>query len=337
MANTEIPIEAFIADMPKAELHVHLEACPTAPVLTKIAERNNLPVPADIYVLDPTDTSPPPFHDFVSFQAIFKSHLALLQTEVDFQDIALDYLTKASAENIKHVELFFGPQYHTSRGVPFPTVVGGFISAIQFAHRTLGISASLVMCIDREESVAFGMATLASAIPYRTTSSAKFASVFQRAHREGFRITCHCDVDYPFTVDHVREALTELPVDRIDHGANANESEEVINLLLAKNIGMTGCPMSNAVSSPDLKIPELLSLLRRGVKVTINCDAPGYFHAYLNKTLVTVTSNVNVTRKDLIQFQRNAFNISWISARRRDQFLQMLDEYEEKALGSAPL
>ncbi len=109
----------------------------------------------------------------------------------------------------------------------------------------------------------------------------------------------------------------------------------------------------------DFKGAEIVSLLRRGVKVTINVslpvlrspapitpwsvllsdeilniqsDDPAYFRAYVNENLEKMARETDLTRRELIQLQRNAFNISWISSWRRNHFLALLDEYEAKTM-----
>ena len=141
MADTDI--ETFLKGMPKAELHVHLEGCLTPQLAKSLAQRNGLPLPPHLSSL--SQTSGYDFHDLTSFLAIYYPNLSVLQTEADFRDLALDYLTRAHAQNIVHVELFFDPQAHTSRGVPFPTVLRGYRAGLMQAQQALGISSSLIV------------------------------------------------------------------------------------------------------------------------------------------------------------------------------------------------
>lgn len=336
-------LKTFIADMPKAELHVHLEGCLTPTLARRLARRNNLPLPAHLTSLD--QSSGYSFHDLTSFLAIYYPNLSVLQTESDFSDLALSYLTTAHSQNVKHVELFFDPQAHTSRGVPFPTVIRGYRAGLLTAQRTLAISASLIMCFLRDHSAEYAMATLMESLPYkdsiigvgldsdeRDNPPAKFAGVFQRAAREGFLITTHCDIDQPNSVTHIHQAIHEIQVDRLDHGTNIIDSPELVSAILQKGIGLTCCPVSNSVVTADFKGREIVSLLRQGVKVTINSDDPAYFRAYVNENMEKMARETDLTRKELVQLQRNAFNISWISTWRRNHFLTMLEEYENKTV-----
>ncbi|RVX72701.1 hypothetical protein B0A52_04099 [Exophiala mesophila] len=339
-------LESWIAGMPKAELHVHLEGCLTPDLARTLATRNKLPLPPSLSSLTGSgNTSSYDFHDLTSFLAVYYPNMMVLQTEQDFRDLALSYLTHAATQNIKHAEMFFDPQAHTSRGVPFPTVVRGYRAGIMTAQRTLGISASLIMCFLRDQSAEYAMATLMESLPFkdsiigvgldsdeRDNPPAKFAAVYQRASREGYLLTCHCDIDQPNTLTHITQALTELQVDRLDHGSNVLAQPDLVDLLKSKNIGLTCCPVSNSVVTADFKGSDIVALLRTGVKVTVNSDDPAYFRAYLNDNMLKMATATDLSRAELIQLQRNAFEISWISSWRRSHFLALLDGYEKSTL-----
>jgi adenosine deaminase len=344
-STAEVDIATFINDMPKAELHIHLEGALTPQLARKLAERNKLPLPAHLSSL--SQTSGYDFHDLTSFLAIYYSNMTVLQTEADFRDLAYDYLNRAKAQNVQHAELFFDPQAHTSRGIPFPTVIRGYRSGLDLAQRTLGISASLIMCILRDEPASYAMSTLMSALAFkdsilgigldsdeRDNPPSKFAAVFQRASREGFLLTAHADIDQPNTVDHIRQLLFELQVDRIDHGTNILEAPDLVDHIIQRNIGLTCCPISNSVVTAGFKGKEILQLLRKGARVTINSDDPAYFRGYVNENILKLAKETDVSRRELIQLQRNAFYVSWISSWKRNHFLHILEDYEKRTLGS---
>ncbi|OAP56171.1 adenosine deaminase [Fonsecaea erecta] len=347
-SSAEVDLKTFVAQMPKAELHVHLEGCLTPVLARALAARNNLPVPPSLAHIEPSHPEAGyAFNDLSSFLQIYYPNMAVLITAEDFSDLALSYLRIAHSQNVKHVELFFDPQAHTSRGVPFPTVVRGYRHGIVTAQRTLGISASLIMCFLRDHSAEYAMSTLMESLPFkdsiigvgldsdeRDNPPSKFASVFQRASREGYLLTMHCDIDQPNTLTHIGQAINEIQVDRIDHGTNIIDAPGLVDTIKTRGIGLTCCPISNSVVTADFKGREILNLLRQGVKVTINSDDPAYFRGYVNENMLKIAEGTDVTKKELIQLQRNAFMISWISSWRRNHFLQMLDEYERKMLGN---
>ncbi|ETN43013.1 adenosine deaminase [Cyphellophora europaea CBS 101466] len=339
-------LETFVADMPKAELHVHLEGCLTPDLVRELAARNNMPPPPGLASLDKASSYD--FHDLTSFLAIYYPNMTVLQTAEDFCDLALSYLSIASSHNVRHCELFFDPQAHTSRGVSFDTVITGYNRGLQLASQKYGISASLVLCLLRDESPSYGMSTLVSSLPYRhliaglgldsderNNPPSKFSQIYARARQEGYHLTAHCDIDQANTLTHIRQALLDLQVDRIDHGTNILDDAELVDLIRSRNIGLTCCPVSNSIVTADAKFPAMLALLRQGVKVTVNSDDPAYFRAYLNENILKMARETDVTRRELVLLQRNAFHISWISTWQRQKLLQELEEYELKTLGKA--
>lgn len=333
-------LTTFVQGLPKAELHCHLEGCLTPHLAQQLADRNDMPLPESV---EKASTSGGfAFHDLTSFLAVYYPAMTVLQTAQDFHDLAMDYLTKAHEHSVLHCELFFDPQAHTSRGVPFPTVIGGYRSGLLQAERTFGISASLIMCFLRDMSAEYAMATLMEALPYkdsiigvgldsdeRGNPPSKFAKVFERARREGFLLTMHCDIDQENSIEHIRQALEDIKVDRIDHGTNIVEDPRLVELIKRRGVGMTCCPVSNSVVCNDFKGKEMLSLLNEGVKVTLNSDDPAYFRGYANENVLKLAQDeeLKVSKTQLVKFMKNAFEIGWISPWKRNKLLEVLEEY----------
>jgi adenosine deaminase len=327
----------FCAQMPKAELHLHLEGTFEPTLVRKIAERNRLPLPASFT----TRSEGYDFHDLPSFLSIYYSNMTVLQTQEDFFDLAWAYLVKAHSQNVIHVEMFFDPQAHTSRGVSFKSVIDGYHQAIIKAEKELNMSALLIMCFLRDMSAESAMSTLEESLAYghliigvgldsdeKNNPPSKFAKVFQKARSEGYYLTMHCDIDQQNSIEHIRQALEDIKVDRIDHGTNIVEDDRLVEIVKSKGIGLTCCPVSNSVVTEDFKGKEILSLLRQNVKTTVNSDDPAYFRAYMTENVFRMTQGTDVTKKELIQLQRNAFQISWIPDLKKKGFLLLLDEYE---------
>lgn len=323
-------LDAFVTGMPKTELHVHLEGTLERDLLVRLATRNGVEVPI------PEGG----FTDLTSFLAQYYPAMQALVTEDDFFELAWAYLLKAASQHVVHAELFFDPQAHTSRGVPFPTVLGGYRRAIVRAERELGVHADLILCILRDLTAEHAMSTLMEALPYRAwivgigldsdergNPPAKFAAVFARARAEGFLLTMHCDIDQPDSIDHIRAALLDVEVDRIDHGTNVVEDPALVDLLRERGIGLTCCPISNGFVTEDMKAVEIASLLRSGVKVTVNSDDPAYFGGYVTENLLALAAAADLSREELVQLQRNALEVSWLAPFRRDALLADLEAY----------
>ncbi|WP_225732621.1 adenosine deaminase [Nocardia sp. JCM 34519] len=329
-------IAAFVRGLPKAELHLHLEGTLEPELKFRLAERNGMELPEKSVEEVKAAYR---FHDLASFLRVYYPAMAVLRRAPDFHDLAYEYLLRAHTNGVRHVEMFFDPQAHTGRGVPFDTVIGGYRSAIVRARREFGISAELIMCFLRDHSAEYAMATLLEALPYRDwivgvgldsdergNPPRKFAAVFERARSEGFLLTMHCDIDQPDSIEHIRQVLTEIEVDRIDHGTNIVEDDELVELAKAKGIALTCCPVSNSFVTEQMKAAELADLLDRGLTVTVNSDDPAYFGAYVSDNYLRL-AEAGFDLDQLIALARNSFRAAWLTPARLDGYLRELDEY----------
>ncbi|WZH37767.1 MAG: adenosine deaminase [Microbacterium enclense] len=330
-------ITAFAFGLPKAELHLHLEGTLEPELKFELAARNGIEL-AEKTVDEVKATYD--FTDLTSFLAVYYPAMRVLQTAEDFHDLAWAYLQKAKEQGVVHVEMFFDPQAHTSRGVPFDTVITGYRRAAVRASRELGISAELILCFLRDFSAEYAMATLMEALPYkawiigvgldsdeRDNPPAKFADVFARAKSEGFLLTMHCDIDQVGSIENIRAVIEEIGVDRIDHGTNIVEDPALVALAKERGLGFTTCPVSNSFVTSQMKADEIVSLLREGVRVMVNSDDPAYFGAYVAENYVTLAEKAGLEAADLAQLAINSFEASWLSPSRRDAYVTAVREY----------
>ena len=266
-----IDLAAFAHGLPKAELHLHLEGTLEPELKFALAAKNGIEL--DQKTVEDVKASYD-FTDLTSFLAVYYPAMQVLQTADDFHDLAWAYLQRAKAQGVVHVEMFFDPQAHTSRGVPFAEVITGYRRAAVRAQDELGISAELILCFLRDFSAEYAMATLMEALPYkawivgvgldsdeRGNPPEKFATVFARARAEGFFLTMHCDIDQVGSIDNIRTVLEDIQVDRIDHGTNIVEDPALVDAAIAKGIGFTTCPVSNSFVTDQMKSDEIVSLL----------------------------------------------------------------------------
>ena len=332
-------IAAFIRGLPKIELHLHIEGSLEPELRFALPQRNRTQLAyADVAELRASYR----FNDLTSFLVSYYEGMEVLVTADDFYDLAWAYLRRANDENVRYVEMFFDPQAHTSRGVAFGRIVGGLRRAIVDARQQLGVRAELIMCFLRDYPAEYAMATLVQSLPYREwivgvgldsderdNPPTKFAEVFARARSEGYQITMHCDVDQNNTVEHIRQCLDVIGVDRIDHGVNVLESEELTMEVGRRGLGLTTCPISNRWVTGDLKAAEIKRLLEFGLRVTVNSDDPAYFGAYVTDNLVALQEAADLGPAELVQLERNAIEISWLPSRAKDELITEIERYAD--------
>lgn len=327
----------FIEKMPKAELHVHLEGTLEPEHIFELAQRNNIELEYDTaeQVIDAYD-----FHDLPSFLAIYYAAMNVLRTERDFYELAYKYFERAAEDNVVYVELFFDPQAHTSRGVDFGTVINGIKQAQADAQKNLGVESNLIMCFLRDMSAESAMEHLEMSLPFKNgiigvgldsdekdNPPAKFSEVFARARAEGYKLTMHCDVNQKDILEHIRECLELIDVDRIDHGVNCLEDEALVKEIVKRGLGLTVCPVSNRFVVQSLTSSEIRTMLAKGIKATINSDDPAYFRAYMNDNFIALAEEGNFSKAEIIQLSQNAFDIAWLSEDRRQHYLEQLHRF----------
>jgi adenosine deaminase len=333
-------LATFIAGMPKAELHLHLEGTLEPALKFELAARNGIELP---YGSIDEMRAAYGFDDLASFLAVYYEGMSVLLAEQDFYDLAMAYFRKAHSQNVVYAEVFFDPQAHTTRGIPFATVVEGIRRAQQDAAASLGLQTQLIMCFLRDLTVESAMETLEESLAYgdwivgvgldsdeKGNPPVKFEEVFDRARKEGYRLTMHCDVDQENSVEHIWQCLDEIRVERVDHGLNALEDPALIKEINRRGMGLTACPISNSYVTESLKAEEIRSLLDAGLRATINSDDPAYFPGYINENLIAVQEAVQLTRDEIVQLARNAFTVSWLPREERDGYLDALAVYAAK-------
>jgi adenosine deaminase len=330
-------MKAFIENLPKAELHVHLEGTLEPQLSFALAKKNGVALEYDTpeALLAAYD-----FHDLPSFLAIYYRAMKVLRHEEDFFELTWQYLIKAHSQNIVYAEMFFDPQAHTSRGVTFDTVIRGIRRAQELAASELGLQTQLIMCFLRDLTAASAMQTLQQALPYKdwiigvgldsdekNNPPVKFAEVFSRARAAGFRLTMHCDVNQENTLAHIHQCLETIGVDRIDHGINSLEDPALIEIIRERGLGLTVCPVSNRFCTQDLTSTQIKRMLQLGMRATINSDDPAYFRAYMNENLLALHAEGDMSRAEIVQLVKNSFVVAWLDDARRAKYLTQVEEY----------
>lgn len=332
---------AFLHGLPKVELHLHIEGTLEPELMFRLARRNGVTLPwasADdvrrAYV----------FQNLQSFLDLYYAGCSALVREEDFYDLTWAYLTRAAAQNVRHTEIFFDPQTHTSRGVPFEAVVGGIHRALDDGRRRLGISSALIMCFLRHLSPEAAMDTLEQALPFKDRIVAvgldstevgnppeRFRGVFDRARAEGFRAVAHAGEEGP--PEYIWQALDLLRASRIDHGVRCIEDPRLVRRLAEEQVPLTVCPLSNVKLRvfPAMAEHNLKRLLDLGLCVTVNSDDPAYFAGYIEENFHAVREALGLTRDDIVRLARNGVQGAFLSRAEKQRLSAELEAYLRRA------
>ena len=328
-------MEELLVDLPKAELHLHIEGTLEPDLAFSMARRNQVDLP---YEDEDALRRAYVFEDLQSFLDVYYEACSVLVTERDFYDLTWAYLLRAAGQGVRHAEIFFDPQTHTDRGLEIGTVVDGITRALEDGERNLRVTSRLIMCFLRHLSEQSAMATLEAALPYRDAIAAvgldssevgnppeNFRAVFDRARAEGFLAVAHAGEEGP--PEYIWQALDLLGVRRIDHGVRCTEDDRLVERLVAEQTPLTVCPFSNVKLRvfPELRQHNFRELFDRGVLVTINSDDPAYFGGYVADNYIGTAAALGLNADEMVQVARNSFVASFLPEVEKQRHLDAID------------
>jgi adenosine deaminase len=325
----------LIRKMPKAELHLHIEGTLEPALMFELAERNG--VELEFGSIDAVRAAYE-FSNLQDFLDIYYAGARCLVTEQDFYDLTWDYLAGVHAERVRHVEIFFDPQTHTDRGIPFDTVIEGVHGALVDAESQFGMTTGLIMCFLRHLDADAAMRTLEAALPYRERllgvgldssevgrPPSLFKDVFERARSEELHTVAHAGEEGP--PEYVWEALDLLGVERVDHGVRCLEDSALVERLARDRVPLTVCPLSNVKLGvfDTLADHPLARLLDEGLVTTVNSDDPAYFGGYITQNFLDSYHALDLSIDQILALVRNSYDASFVSDSRRAELVSELD------------
>ena len=330
-------LDAFIAGLPKAELHIHIEGSLEPELMFELARRNRVEIPFESVEAVRSAYNFSRLQDFLD---IYYQGAEVLRTEEDFRDLALAYFDRAAADCALHAEIFFDPQTHTARGIPFGVVAEGLLAGMAEAEARHGLTSKLILCFLRHLDEADAFATLEAAGPWLDRIAGvgldsselghppeKFARVFAAAGALGLKRVAHAGEEGP--PDYVRQALDLLAIDRLDHGNRALEDDALVARLAREQMTLTVCPLSNLKLCvvPDMESHPIDAMLRAGLRATINSDDPAYFGGYLNDNYRAAAAGRSLDAGDLATLARNSFLGSFLEPAEIGAHVARVDSY----------
>jgi adenosine deaminase len=326
-------LRRVLEQMPKAELHIHIEGSLEPELIFALAERNGVKL---AYGSVEELRAAYAFTDLQSFLDIYYAGASVLLREQDFYDMTMAYLRRAEQDNVRHTEIFFDPQTHTARGVDIKVVIDGIYRACQDSP----VSATLILCFLRHLSEEDAIATLEAALPYRDkfigvgldssevgNPPEKFARVFARCRELGLHLVAHAGEEGP--PEYIYTALDTLKVERIDHGVRCLEDKALTERLAREQMALTVCPLSNIKLCVFDKMEQhnILELLDAGIVATVNSDDPAYFGGYMNDNFIATFEALPLGLSHAQRLARNGFSAAFLPAEQKQKYLDEVDAF----------
>lgn len=336
----EMDMASFIAGMPKAELHLHVDGLMGPEMLLELAERNNIDFPYKTVeeIIAAQDYGEPALENFLEYHF---NTLKVIQTAQDVYEIMVTFMEKCQEENIRHIEIMFDPQTHLPKGISFKEYICALHQGRLAGSKKFGVSTNLIMCARRDLGPESAMELLELARPFKEfikgvgldskeagNPPIKFMEFFMQAKKEGYHLTAHCDCDQKDSIRNIGQCIDLLGVERIDHGVNVVEDRDLMKSALEKNIGFTMCPTWRTSDPEPRRLKRLKQMFDLGLMVTINTDNPCEFDSgYLIRTLLGVQQHSGYTALEMVEYMRRAFLSSWLDEEDKKMYIKELNDY----------
>lgn len=338
-----LTISPFVASLPKVELHIHIEGTLQPALRWKLAQRNGVALKFKDQSYNTYEELLESYNvtynhrpelggrkDVPTFLEAYFAGCEVLLKEQDFYDLAMDYLSRCQQMKVRYVEPFFDIQAHTRRGVAAEDVLNGYLRAQRDGAAEYGVRSNWIFCFLRDEPVEDGEAAYETALPWAKGGLGLFHAVglasnayerppilfhkaFHRAKADGLHITTHCDFGQKDTHEHIRQAIFDIGIERIDHGLDVLDREALIQGLLDKDVGLTLCPHAyHRRTATEVLFPKLRQLLDRGVRFCINSDDPVYMHdVWIDGNMEKAYRLGGLSESEMVQLARNAVDMCW--------------------------
>ncbi len=280
-------------DVPKAELHCHLEGAAGPGLVRRLARRNGMTLPEGLF----DDRGGFLWSDFRHFLKAYDLASAVIRTPRDYRDVVYEYLGACAAEGAIYVEVMSSPDHAAANGMSYGAHLDGIAAGIEDAARDFAITGRLIVTCVRHFGPERAMEVARQVVTHphdyvvgfgmggdeAQFSPADFAPAFRLVHDNGLSCTVHAGE--VCGAESVRAALDSLPVSRLGHGVRAVEDPALIEEIAARGIMLEVCPGSNIATGvyDDYDSHPLPQLLQAGCRVSLNSDDPPYFHTSIGR------------------------------------------------------
>ncbi|MFF5077599.1 adenosine deaminase [Actinoplanes sp. NPDC000266] len=332
-------LTAFIAGLPKVELHVHHVGSATPDTVARLAERHagTTTVPADPRLLADYFT----FTDFAHFIDVYLSVVDLIRDAEDVATLTYDIGAGLAAQSVRYAELTLTPYSSVTRGIPAEAYCEAIEDARRRAARDHGIELRWCFDIPGEPTMTGADVTLDVALEQRPDGlvsfglggpeagipRSRYAGHFAAARAAGLHSVPHAgESTGPGTV---WDAIRHLAPERLGHGIAAAQDPELMAHLREHDIALEVCPTSNVCtrSVPSLADHPLPRLVAAGVPVTINSDDPPMFSTTLNREYQVAADLLNLDEQGVAELARQAVRYSFLDGPGKAAVLAEIDAY----------
>lgn len=322
----------FISQLPKAELHLHLEGSIDPATLLELRQRHG-----KLSTLDEIERLYQ-YSDFSGFLMAFKDVTEDLQTPDDYELITYRWMEKLKAESVLHAEVYISVGVCLWRKQDFDTIFEGLERGRERGERDFGISLLWIFDAVRQFGAEKARQVVELAVRYKSPSVVGFGiggdeqqaapelfrDVYAYAAENGLRLTAHAGESAG--PESIWGALN-LRAERIGHGLTAGQDPELVEELSKRQVPVEICLTSNLRTGCCASLAEhpVKNYFDHGLMITINTDDPAMFGTSMNREFQIAQDTFGFTDEHLRELARNSFEASFLPAEKKLQFLNVFD------------
>lgn len=328
-----------IINLPKIELHSHLDGSIDPKLIFNLAKKQGIKLPSDqLDSFKKYVQAPDTCDSLKTYLERFSIPIQVMQTKDNLQQIAYNYILNLENSNIKYAEVRFAPIHHLKMGLSIDEVIQSVLSGLKNATKETGIRSNLIICGMRHLPVEKNLEVFKTASKYLgygvvavdlAGNEADFPPLihkkaFDYAHSEGFEITVHAGETGNY--ENIITSINDLNATRIGHGVNAINNEETLNLLLKKNITLEICPTSNIQTKAYKTFREhpFKRFLDLGIRVTLNTDNMTVSNTTLNKEYLIMKETFGLSRDNFIELYKNSIDAAFLQQAHKDNLMNFI-------------
>lgn len=339
---------SFIASLPKAELHLHLEGAVDPPTLAELSRRHNTPLPTKNNRYNTAGSGDPlseqdvrklySYKDFNGFMMAFKAVTERLRNPEDYELVTYRLMQKLAQQNVLHAEVYVSVGVVHWRGQEFEPLFEGLESGRRRGERDFGVSLLWIFDAVRHFGVkaAERVFDLASRLRHRNVvgigiggieqeaSAESFKQAYKKAAAEGLRLTAHAgETMGPESV----WAALNIGAERIGHGLSIPRDPELIEVLAQKQVPLEVCISSNLRTGVCAQLSQhpVRTLFDHGLMITLNTDDPEMFQTSLSEEYDLARKEFGFSEDHLRELARNSFEASFLPAAKKLEFFKRVD------------
>ena len=322
----------FILGLPKAELHVHLEGSIEPATLAEISQRYHDPL-----TLEEAEALYR-YPDFTGFMLAFKAVTERLRSPEDYATIAYSLMRRLRNENVLHAEVYVSAGVCLWRKQDFDAIFEGLERGRGRGQRDFGVSLLWIFDAVRQFGPEQAQRVVEKAVEFknrnvvgigiggdeRQAAPELFRDCYQYAANHGLRLTAHAgETTGPESI----WGALNLKAERIGHGLNAWQDQELMAELVERQIPVEICLTSNLETNCCARIEEhpLRKYFEAGIMVTLNTDDPAMFHTSLNREYALAQQVFGFSDDQLREIARNGFEASFLPAEKKIELLNRFD------------